>query len=127
MPPTNINEEAVEDPPHRTYFKHASPAPTTAAAALTGARRYAKGTADDAVCIDDDSDDYADVKPVELLHTPTKRRDSEETTKPRRWDVERERVKRMIHDLKRTFHNGRYLIMRHLPSNITEAVSATVC
>ncbi|KAK7082927.1 hypothetical protein SK128_005335, partial [Halocaridina rubra] len=37
------------------------------------------------------------------------------------WDVDEEEViKRRIYELKRQFHNGRYLIVRHLPRDATE-------
>lgn len=40
------------------------------------------------------------------------------------WDVdEEEAIKRRIYELKRQFHNGRYLIIRHLPRDATEEVS----
>ena len=40
-----------------------------------------------------------------------------------KWNVdEKETIKRQIHELKRTFHNGRYLIVRHLPKDTTEQV-----
>ncbi|XP_066957567.1 uncharacterized protein [Macrobrachium rosenbergii] len=39
------------------------------------------------------------------------------------WDVDEEEViKRRIYELKRQFHNGRYLIVRHLPRDATEEV-----
>ncbi|XP_069165755.1 uncharacterized protein [Procambarus clarkii] len=39
------------------------------------------------------------------------------------WDVdEEEAIKRRIYELKRQFHNGRYLIVRHLPRDATEEV-----
>ncbi|XP_063602221.1 uncharacterized protein LOC134778237 [Penaeus indicus] len=39
------------------------------------------------------------------------------------WDVdEEEAIKRRIYELKRQFHNGRYLIIRHLPRDATEEV-----
>uniref|UniRef100_A0A6A7FUY5 Ribonucleoprotein PTB-binding 2-like n=2 Tax=Hirondellea gigas TaxID=1518452 RepID=A0A6A7FUY5_9CRUS len=38
-----------------------------------------------------------------------------------KWDVdEKEAIKRKIYELKRTFHNGRYLIVRHLPKDTLE-------
>ena len=40
-----------------------------------------------------------------------------------KWNIdEKEAVKRRIYELKRTFHNGRYLIVRHLPKDTTEQV-----
>ncbi|XP_076068740.1 uncharacterized protein LOC143041033 [Oratosquilla oratoria] len=40
------------------------------------------------------------------------------------WDVdEEEAIKRKIYELKRQFHNGRYLIVRHLPRDATEEVN----
>lgn len=40
-----------------------------------------------------------------------------------KWDMdEKEAIKRRIYELKRTFHNGRQLIVRHLPKDTTEQV-----
>ena len=39
------------------------------------------------------------------------------------WEIDEEEViKRRIYELKRQFHNGRYLIVRHLPRDATEEV-----
>ncbi|XP_042886184.1 uncharacterized protein LOC122262266 [Penaeus japonicus] len=44
------------------------------------------------------------------------------------WDVdEEEAIKRRIYELKRQFHNGRYLIIRHLPRDATEEVRWFAC
>ncbi|XP_071544660.1 uncharacterized protein [Panulirus ornatus] len=43
------------------------------------------------------------------------------------WEVDVEEVvKRRIYELKRQFHNGRYLIVRHLPRDANEEVCVVV-
>lgn len=43
------------------------------------------------------------------------------------WEVdEEEAIKRRIYELKRQFHNGRYLLVRHLPRDATEQASTHV-